>query len=60
MTSTVQPAMAAAVAISQRGLRAGPPVSRLIRPVNTGALPMASTVPISTPVSRTAEKKQSW
>jgi hypothetical protein len=60
VTSTVQPAMAAAVAISQRKVSAGPPVRRLIRPVNTGALPMASTVPMATPVSLTAEKKQSW
>jgi hypothetical protein len=35
-------------------------VSRLISPVSTGPLPTATTVPTATPVSRTAEKKQSW
>ncbi len=43
----------------------GPPVSRLISLVGTGALPMgtagpiATAVPIETPVARTAERKLS-
>jgi len=48
------------VAAAHRGVSAAPPTIRLIRPVSTAALPMATTVPIATPVSRTAEKKQSW
>jgi hypothetical protein len=48
------------VAASQRGPGGGPPVSRLTTPVNTGALPIASSVPIATPVLATAEKKLSW
>ena len=60
VTSTAAPAMAPAVASIHRPVSAGPPVSRLISPVKTGALPIATTVPTATPVARTAEKKLSW
>ena len=59
-TSTVQPATAPAVAAIQRPVSRGPPVSLLISPVSTGALPIATTVPTATPVRRTAEKNVSW
>ena len=58
--STAQPATAPTVAAIHRPVSRGPPVSLLIRPVKTGALPIATMVPTATPVSRTAEKNASW
>ena len=58
--SSAQPPTAPAVATAQRTVSGPPPESLLISPANTGPLPTATTVPTATPVSRTAEKKQSW
>ena len=58
VTMTVQPATAATVAAIQRGPSFGPPLSRVSAPVNTGALPMATTAPMATPVIRTAARER--
>src|SRR4051794_2252164 len=54
------PAVARAVHAAQRASRRAPAVMRERRPVNTGAEPIATTVPTATPVSATAAKKASW
>ena len=54
------PAQPSAVAPAQRRLSRSPANVRASRPVNTGAEPMATTVPTATPVSSTAAKKVAW
>ncbi|GAB3883472.1 hypothetical protein GCM10027612_15640 [Microbispora bryophytorum subsp. camponoti] len=56
VTSTAHPATAAAVASAQRPLGRSRPAIQDRRPVKTGPLPMATTVPIATPVLATAAK----
>ncbi|WP_344890867.1 hypothetical protein [Streptosporangium longisporum] len=58
--STAQPVIATAVAPAQRRPGRTPSRSQDSRPVKTGPLPMATTVPTATPVLPTAAKKQSW
>ena len=60
MTSTAQPATAAAVASIHRQRAAGRRSAGDSAPVKTGALPIATTVPTATPVIRTAVKKHTW
>ena len=59
-TITHTPAQASAVARYQRGAGRSPANTRANSPANAGPEPMATTVPIATPVSATAAKKPSW
>ena len=56
----MQPATAVAVAMAHRRLGGRRSNSQESSPVKTGPLPIATTVPMATPVRATAAKKQSW
>jgi hypothetical protein len=60
VTSTTQPKTARLVAATHHRVSRSRKTTAAHKPVTTGAVPSATTVPVATPVLATAEKNALW